>query len=226
MKLSKYAERDIINKIAAKFAESMTSDVDVIFDMLLQNGEIYKVSKQHFKDYLLRTMNVREQDVDILLKTNRYLIGRDFMDKNDFRNIFEQAIIDARNALLEDENERLRRFNTAKRFLQSNAAGEPLGGNTFGMTGQAYNPFQPNDTLNDRDRGVLSEGPKRAITADLINNPVERQGTDISNVSGKAKMEEQKKRISVLEVIKDKAYTLINQFIQLIGPETPFATFD
>lgn len=34
-------------------------------------------------------MNVREQDVDILLKTNVHLQNKDYIDRNDFKNVFE-----------------------------------------------------------------------------------------------------------------------------------------
>lgn len=88
-KISKYAEKEIIMKIAAKFAESMNQDIDIIFDMLLESGENYKITKTRFKDYLLHTMNVKEQDIDILLKTNTYIQNKDYIDKNDFKNIFE-----------------------------------------------------------------------------------------------------------------------------------------
>lgn len=64
--------------------------------MLLENGENYRISKHRFKDYLLHTMNVSEKDIDILLKTNIHIQGKDHIDKNDFKNMFENAIIDAR----------------------------------------------------------------------------------------------------------------------------------
>jgi len=56
-------------------------DIDLIFDMLLSGEDNFKVSKARFKDYLLSTMNLKEQDIDILLKTNTYLQGKDHMDK-------------------------------------------------------------------------------------------------------------------------------------------------
>ena len=45
MKMNKYTEREIISKIAAKFAESMSLDIEIIFDMLLENGENHRVTK-------------------------------------------------------------------------------------------------------------------------------------------------------------------------------------
>ena len=71
--ISKYAEKEIITKIAEKFALSPIEDIDIIFDMLLEGYETEKVTKHKFKDYLLINMNMREQDIDIILKTNHYL---------------------------------------------------------------------------------------------------------------------------------------------------------
>lgn len=38
LQLSKFAERDIVNKIAEKFAESLMESIDMIFDMLIEPG--------------------------------------------------------------------------------------------------------------------------------------------------------------------------------------------
>lgn len=59
-KISKYAENEIINKIADKFAQSQITDIDLIFDMLLQGDDKFRITKARFKDYLLSTMSVRE----------------------------------------------------------------------------------------------------------------------------------------------------------------------
>jgi hypothetical protein len=59
-KVSKYAERDIINKIAEKFAQSPIGEIDFIFDMLLTPEDNQRISKHRFKDYLLGNMSVRE----------------------------------------------------------------------------------------------------------------------------------------------------------------------
>ena len=76
-------------------------DIDLIFDMLLTNQDPEKITKTRFKDYLLSSFNVREKDVDILLKTNVHISHKDNIDKNDFRNMFEQAINDARQRQLQ-----------------------------------------------------------------------------------------------------------------------------
>lgn len=54
--LSKFAERDIVGKIAEKFADTLMESIDMIFDMLLEPGtfDSQKVSKARFKDYVLQ----------------------------------------------------------------------------------------------------------------------------------------------------------------------------
>lgn len=98
-------------------------DIDLIFDMLLTGDDQFKVSKMKFKDYLLSTMNLREQDIDILLKTNSYLQGKDYMDKQDFRNIFEQAIVNERAKQIDEYNERLKKYQTAQSYRPTGAGG-------------------------------------------------------------------------------------------------------
>ena len=100
--VSKYAERELITLIADKFAQSGTEDIELIFDMLLTNQDPEKITKTRFKDYLLESFRVKEKDVDILLKTNVHICDKDYIDLNDFRNMFEQAIIDARQRQLQN----------------------------------------------------------------------------------------------------------------------------
>lgn len=59
--LNKFAEREIVNKIAAKFADSIMESIDMIFDMLIEPGDYDRISKFRFKDYVLQiTENIRE----------------------------------------------------------------------------------------------------------------------------------------------------------------------
>jgi hypothetical protein len=55
MAISKFAEREIIGKISAKFADNMMESIDMIFDMLIEPGTFnsQKISKRRFKDYVL-----------------------------------------------------------------------------------------------------------------------------------------------------------------------------
>ena len=94
--LSRYAERDILGKIAERFADTLIESVDMIFDMLIEPGsyDSQKVSKERFRDYLLQVAghSLREQDLDILLKTNPLLRGKDFIELGDFRALFEGPV--------------------------------------------------------------------------------------------------------------------------------------
>ena len=56
MAISKFAEREIIGKISAKFADNMMESIDMIFDMLIEPGtfDSQKISKRRFKDYVLQ----------------------------------------------------------------------------------------------------------------------------------------------------------------------------
>lgn len=93
--ITKFAEREIIGKIASKFADSIMESIDMIFDMLIEPGsyDLNRISKLRFKDYILSiTDNIREQDIDILLKTNTLIAGKDYIDLNDFRSMFEHAV--------------------------------------------------------------------------------------------------------------------------------------
>jgi hypothetical protein len=53
--ISRFAEREIIAKIAEKFAEGMMQSIDMIFDMLIEPGsyDSNKISKLRFKNYVL-----------------------------------------------------------------------------------------------------------------------------------------------------------------------------
>lgn len=53
--VSKFTKREVVTKIAAKFAESLMESIDLIFDILIEPGtfESNRISKQGFKDYVL-----------------------------------------------------------------------------------------------------------------------------------------------------------------------------
>jgi hypothetical protein len=53
--MSKFAEREVIGKIAEKFAFSEMQSIDMIFDMLIEPGgmDLNRVSKKRFRDYIL-----------------------------------------------------------------------------------------------------------------------------------------------------------------------------
>jgi hypothetical protein len=124
--MNKFAEREIIGKIAEKFAFSEMQSIDMIFDMLIEPGgmELTRVSKKRFRDYVLDiTDRVRQQDVDILLKTHPLLAGKEYIDLNDFRSLFEVPVQMARSKKTEEIAEREKNFMQAQRYLRTNAPG-------------------------------------------------------------------------------------------------------
>lgn len=103
--ISKFTEREVVTKIAAKFAESLMESIDLIFDMLIEPGtyESNKISKQRFKDYVLSiTDTLKDQEIDILLKTHQLLQGKDYIELGDFRAIFEMPVQQAKQKKLEE----------------------------------------------------------------------------------------------------------------------------
>lgn len=112
--ISKFAEREIVGKISEKFADSMMESIDMIFDMIIEPGsnDTQKVSKRRFKDYVLQIMdnNVREHDVDILMKANTAIAGKDFIELNDFRSMFENPVREAKQRKVEAIAERDKTF--------------------------------------------------------------------------------------------------------------------
>lgn len=53
--ISRFAEREIIGKIAEKFADSPMISIDMIFEMLIEPGSLdtNRISKLRFKNYIL-----------------------------------------------------------------------------------------------------------------------------------------------------------------------------
>jgi hypothetical protein len=74
--VSKVTEREVIGKIAAKFAEGMMESIDLIFDMLIEPGSVdaSRISKLRFKQYVLAIADsLKDHEIDILLKTHQLL---------------------------------------------------------------------------------------------------------------------------------------------------------
>lgn len=124
--ISRFAEREIIGKIAEKFADSLMQSIDMIFDMLIEPGSLdpNRISKLRFKDYILDiTDSLREQDIDILLKTHPLLAGKDYLDLNDFRSLFEVPVEQARNKRVEDIAEREKSYMQAQKYFKNSTTG-------------------------------------------------------------------------------------------------------
>jgi len=111
--MSKFTEREVLGKISEKFATSDLLSIDMIFDMLIEPGsmDFTRITKKRFREYVLDiTPSLREQDVDILLKTHPLLAGKDYIDVNDFKAMFEIPVQNARNKIIEEIAEREKNF--------------------------------------------------------------------------------------------------------------------
>ena len=123
--ISKFAEKEIIDQIALKFAHSPLEDIDLLFDMLLEGDFAERISKQRFKEYLVTHLNMKEQDIDILLKTNQYIQNKEHIEKVDFRNMFEAAVRYQRQRLQDqyaDQTKKYKQASTYFRQSQTNLA--------------------------------------------------------------------------------------------------------
>ena len=96
--------------------------IDMIFDMLLEPGQYdsLKISKYRFKDYVLSICGntVREQDIDILLKTNSFVKDRDYIELSAFRSMFEVPVAEARQRKAEAKAELEKSYQVAQRYFQ------------------------------------------------------------------------------------------------------------
>ena len=98
--VSKFIEKDIITKISEALAEIPYEDMDLMFDFFNQGSDPNKIFKKDFKEFILlnlRVRNVRETDLDLFLKSSFFIQNKDYIDRYDFRNLFEFHIREARN---------------------------------------------------------------------------------------------------------------------------------
>lgn len=89
-----------MGKIADKFALSGLESIDMFFDMAIPIGSLdtQRITKKQFKDFILdiAPRDVSERDIDILFKSSTILLGKDFIDIADFRQLFEVPMQKAR----------------------------------------------------------------------------------------------------------------------------------
>lgn len=64
------------------------------------------------------TDTLREQDVDIFLKTNNLIAGRDFIELSQFRQIFEAPVAVIRKRKTEEMSEINERYTVASKHLR------------------------------------------------------------------------------------------------------------
>lgn len=97
----------MLNALASKFADSLMESLDLLFDMLLERNaaDPSRISKFRFKDYALSIcgpQELREQDLDIVLKTHRLLAGKDHIELADFKALFEYPVAQAKRRRFEE----------------------------------------------------------------------------------------------------------------------------
>mmetsp|Transcript_35322 Transcript_35322/g.34350 ORF Transcript_35322/g.34350 Transcript_35322/m.34350 type:complete len:293 (-) Transcript_35322:159-1037(-) len=96
--ISRMMEKDLLKKIAFKLAEIPYEEIDMFFDLFLQSSsgsDQNKVLKKDFKDIVLlkfRVSGIVERDLELLLKAHPQISGKDYIDRNDFKHMFESYI--------------------------------------------------------------------------------------------------------------------------------------
>lgn len=202
--VSKFTEREVVTKIAAKFAESLMESIDLIFDMLIEPGSFdsNRISKQRFKDYALSiTDQLKDQEVDILLKTHQLLQGKDYIELGDFRAIFEVPVQQAKQKKLEELAARDQTYRQATQCLKQ---GAPFGG----MTGSFGAAQLHQQTMNENS----------GAAATITRNPFLDQSIN---------MREGQERTSFAlhDFLQDKVYFVVNKFRE-VTRGAPAATFE
>jgi hypothetical protein len=103
--LSKFMEQDIIKKIAEALSEAPIEDIDILFDFFNSEGkDRQKIFKKEFKDFILQNLRIRqirEIDLEVFMKSASVFAQKDYIDRNDFKNMFEFHIRENRNSKLE-----------------------------------------------------------------------------------------------------------------------------
>src|SRR5947209_7234307 len=120
--------------------------------MFLTAGENNRASKRYFKEVVLMNMKVagvKEHDLELFLKTHHLLQGKQYMERQEFKQIFEQEIRKAQQELMEKNMNLSKQYTIADNFLKSGTVG--YGGGTINNTvsmNQTINPF--NQSINQR----------------------------------------------------------------------------
>lgn len=120
--LSKFIEKDIITKISEALAEIPYEDMDLMFDFFNQGADPNKIFKKDFKEFILlnlRVRNVKETDLELFLKSSFFLQNKDYIDRNDFRNLFEYHVRETRNKKLEHTAEFQKKYSDAQNFFKT-----------------------------------------------------------------------------------------------------------
>lgn len=146
--LSKFIEKDIISKVSEALAEIPYEDMDLMFDFFNQGSDPNKITKKDFKEFILLNMkirNIRETDLELFLKSSFFLQSKDYIDRNDFRNMFESNIREARHNKLEHTAEFKKKYSDAQTFFKSGDKNSMQ----INTLGHVTNPFL-NQSINQR----------------------------------------------------------------------------
>lgn len=96
--VSKQWENDILRQIAMKLAP-LPDDMSFIYAMFARNQKV--VTKQRFVEILQSTfkLEVQERELDIFMRSNPVLKGKDYIDQEDFITVFSYPISQARKEI-------------------------------------------------------------------------------------------------------------------------------
>jgi hypothetical protein len=90
-----------LRRIAAHFTQAGFDDLDLIFDMLFvkDNSQSGKVTRGMFKDFIfndLKISTLTERDLDLVMKTHPGLSGKEILNRQDLKSVFEGPYKEAR----------------------------------------------------------------------------------------------------------------------------------
>ena len=102
---AKAIEKEVILKIVEKLAEAEFDDLSILLDMLFvkdQNNN-QRVSKQMVADFFQLDMSVRinRRDLDLFLKTHALLANKEFLTRDELRQVFEKDFRQARDRMIQ-----------------------------------------------------------------------------------------------------------------------------
>lgn len=87
-------QQEVVRKIVQNFSDSEFDDVNMILDMLFlkDNSQSGHVTKAMFKDFVtrdLRMQNVSDRELDLFLKTDINLQGKEILNRQDLQRVFD-----------------------------------------------------------------------------------------------------------------------------------------
>lgn len=100
------ATNEVVKVIADTLARTEFHDLDTLLDILFmkeENGYGERVSKSSLREYILDDMRcpVDSKDLDIFLRTNQILQGKEIVSRTNVKQVFEQPFRKARAEMIE-----------------------------------------------------------------------------------------------------------------------------